>query len=55
VEASRVPAASVPVDDLPGAEVFLVRVMAGGVEVEPVSVHLGEEVSPAGEVFDYTL
>ena len=38
-------------DDLPGALIFLVRVGADQIEVEPVRVGLGEEVTATGEVF----
>src|SRR5258707_9256656 len=38
-------------DDLPGAEVLLVRVGADQVEVELVGESLGEEIATAGERF----
>ena len=41
-----------PVDDLPGALIFLVRVGADKVEVQLVGVHFGEEVAAVGEVFE---
>src|SRR5690242_20886002 len=38
-------------DDLPGAEIFLVGIGTHQVEVELVGVDFGEEVAAAGEVF----
>ena len=40
-----------PFNDLPGAQVFLVRVGAHEVEVELVGVHLGEEIAAARKFF----
>jgi hypothetical protein len=42
-------ARSEPLDDLPGALVFLVRVGAQKVAVELVGVRFGQEVAAAGE------
>ena len=44
-------ARSEPLDDLPGALVFFVRVGAHEVEVELVGVRFGQEVAAAGEGF----
>ena len=53
-EASRVErrARSEPLDDLPGAEIFFVRVGAHQIEVQLIGVHFAEEVAAAGEVFE---
>src|ERR1700726_4482628 len=45
-------AGSEPLDNLPGAEIFFVGVGPHEVEVELIGVDLGEEVSPAGKVFE---
>jgi hypothetical protein len=40
---------SEPLDDLPGSEIFFVRVGPCEIEIELVSMNLGEEVATAGE------
>ena len=51
MEANRV-RISEPLDDLPGALIFVVGVGPHEVEVELVGVHLGKEVSATREVFE---
>jgi len=46
---------SQPLDDLPGALVFLVRVGPHQVEVQLIGVRLGQELAPAGEGFQAAL
>jgi hypothetical protein len=48
---SKVRAARSSLDDLPGAEIFFVRVGSDEVEVELVGLSLGEEVAAALERF----
>ena len=50
--ASKVRAASEPLDDLPGTHVFLVRVGPHQIEVELISVNFGKVLSPASEIFE---
>jgi len=44
-------AGSEPLDDLPRALIFFVRVGTDEIEIELIGVGLGEEVAAAGEVF----
>ena len=45
-------ARSEPLNDLPRAEIFFVRVGAHQIEVQLIGVHFAEEVAAAGEVFE---